>query len=645
MCGIIGYIGENPERNVLYKLRLLEYRGYDSAGIAVSRGKSGAAFKSGAIAVTKRAGELKNLENAVAQTGALAGARQGIGHTRWATHGKPDETNAHPHVSSNGKWAVVHNGIIENYCPLKRFLQSNGFSFYSETDTETVAKLLEYFESQGCLPLQAVRRACDMLKGSYALAILHENDDAIYFAKNKSPLYVACSEKIGAEGANVNGTDGKCLNGKKPQSKAEGNNPEGKAEGDLFIASDVICFNGFAKAYYALPDRTYGYATAETAEFYGENGKITLARETINAKSLCFKNDYAHFMLKEIYDTKSAVAEETEYFKARLTRENYPLLFQPDAFKKIILTGCGTAYHAALTGARMIEDASGADCEVYVGSEFYNAKSKINKNALIVLISQSGETADTLAALNYAKEKGAKTLAVINAEHSTLAKAADMALPVKAGAEIAVASTKAYSCQLVALYALAQTLNAAKLRLSRPDLSGADELLKRFSFGNEEELRSIAALFNEGKKLFLIGRGTDYYSALETSLKIKETSYLNADVYYAGELKHGFLALVDNDSFVTAFATKKDAFLKTVSNAEEARARGAKIILFTTASAEETKAYENKFFRILRVPDIGNALQSVQNVLPWQLIAYYLSVSKGLNPDKPRNLAKSVTVE
>lgn len=631
MCGIIGYIGENPERNVLYKLRLLEYRGYDSAGIAVSRGKSGAAFKSGAIAVKKSAGELKNLENAVAQTGALAGARLGIGHTRWATHGKPDETNAHPHVSSNGKWAVVHNGIIENYCRLKRFLQSNGFSFYSETDTETVAKLLEYYESQGCLPLQAVRRACDMLKGSYALAILHENDDAIYFAKNKSPLYVAFSKRDKKQDFIGNATDGNAENG--------------KAEGDLFIASDVICFNGFANAYYALPDRTYGYATAETAEFYDENGKITLASETINAKSLCFKNDYAHFMLKEIYDTKSAVAEETEYFKARLTRENYPLLFQPDAFKKIILTGCGTAYHAALTGARMIEDASGADCEVYVGSEFYNAKSKINRNALIVLISQSGETADTLAALTFAKEKGAKTLAVVNAEHSTLAKAADTALPVKAGAEIAVASTKAYSCQLVALYALAQTLSAAKLRLSRPDLSGADELLKRFSFGNEEELRSIAALFNAGKKLFLIGRGTDYYSALEASLKIKETSYLNADVYYAGELKHGFLALVDNDSFVTAFATKKDAFLKTVSNAEEARARGAKIILFTTASAEETKAYENKFFRILRVPDIGNALQSVQNVLPWQLIAYYLSVSKGLNPDKPRNLAKSVTVE
>ena len=644
MCGIIGYIGENPERNVLYKLRLLEYRGYDSAGIAVSRGKSGSAFKNGSIAVTKRAGELKNLENAVARTGAMAGARFGIGHTRWATHGKPDEANAHPHVSSDGKWAVAHNGIIENYCELKRFLQSNGFSFYSDTDTETVAKLLEYHEGQGCSPLESVRRACDMLKGSYALAILHENDDAIYFAKNKSPLYVAYPGKSCADSAGGNEADGKSLCGNNKQSNAEGK-ARGKAEGDLFIASDVICFNGFAKAYYALPDKTYGYATAETAKFYGENGKITLASERINAKSLCLKNDYAHYMLKEIYDTKSALAEETEYFKARLTRENYPLLFQPDAFKKIILTGCGTAYHAALTGARMIEDASGADCEVYVGSEFYNAKSKINKNALIVLISQSGETADTLAALNYAKEKGAKTLAVINAEHSTLAKAADMALPVKAGAEIAVASTKAYSCQLVALYALAQTLNAAKLRLSRPELSGADELLRRLSFGVEEELRAIASLFNQGKKLFLIGRGTDYYSALEASLKIKETSYLNADVYYAGELKHGFLALVDNDSFVTAFATRKDAFLKTVSNAEEARARGAKIILFTTVSAEETKAYENKFFRILRVPEIGNALQSVQNVLPWQLIAYYLSVSKGLNPDKPRNLAKSVTVE
>ena len=632
MCGIIGYIGLNPERNLLYKLRLLEYRGYDSAGIAVSRGKSGAADGQNAIAVTKRAGELKNLENAVAQSGALAGARMGIGHTRWATHGKPDETNAHPHVSADGKWAVVHNGIIENYCELKRFLKNKGFAFYSETDTETVAKLLEYHERRGCSPLMAVKSASEMLKGSFALAILHENDDAIYFAKNKSPLYLAYSKRANNHFF-------------KDATLGNGNAVYDKSEGDLFLASDVICFNGFTEEYYALPDHTYGFATAHSAKFYGENGEIFLNGEKINAKSLCFENDYPHFMLKEIYDTKTAIAEEIGCFKASLTRENYPLLFQPNAFKKIILTGCGTAYHAALTGARMIEEASGADCEVFVGSEFHSAKSKINKNALVVLISQSGETADTLAALTFAKEKGAKTLAVINAEHSTLAKTADMALPVKAGAEIAVASTKAYSCQLVALYALAQTLCAAVKNSPAPDLSGADELIKRLSFGNEEELRSVASLFNQGGKLFMIGRGTDYYTALEASLKIKETSYINADVYYAGELKHGFLALVDDDSYVTAFATQKDAFLKTVSNAEEARARGAKIILFTSASAEETKAYENKFFRILRVPETGNALQCVQNVLPWQLIAYYLSVSKGLNPDKPRNLAKSVTVE
>ncbi|MDD6995216.1 MAG: glutamine--fructose-6-phosphate transaminase (isomerizing) [Candidatus Borkfalkiaceae bacterium] len=628
MCGIVGYIGENPERNLLYKLRLLEYRGYDSAGIAVSRGTSGAPSENNPLAVTKRAGELKNLENAVAQAGVTAGARLGIGHTRWATHGKPDATNAHPHVSSDGKWAVVHNGIIENHCELKRFLQNEGYSFYSETDTETIAKLLEYFEKRGFAPLQAIKRACDVLQGSFALAVLHENDDAIYFAKNKSPLYLAFSKRSNKKTATVQQADA-----------------DAEAEGDLFIASDVVCFNDFAEEYYALPDKTYGFATAEKAEFYDGTGEIRLSSEKINAKSLCLRNNYAHYMLKEIYDTKNAIKEETDYFKTHLTRENYPLLFQPRAFKKIILTGCGTAYHAALTGARIIEEKCGADCEVYVGSEFYNAGYKLNKHALVVLISQSGETADTLAALTFAKEKGAATLAMINAEHSTLAKAADMALPVNAGAEIAVASTKAYSCQLVALYALAQTFQAAERQLPRPDLSGADELVKRLSYGDEEELRSFATLFGEGKKLFFIGRGTDYFTALEASLKIKETSYINADVYYAGELKHGFLALVDENAYVTAFATQKDTFLKTLSNAKEAQARGAKIILFTTASQEETKPYENSFFRILRVPKTDDALQSVQNVLPWQLIAYFLSVSKGLNPDKPRNLAKSVTVE
>lgn len=622
MCGIIGYAGKNPERNLLYKLRLLEYRGYDSAGIAVSGGKSDTAQEN-RITVTKRAGELKNLERAIAQSGAQPGAKLGIGHTRWATHGKPDEINAHPHVSSNGKWAVAHNGIIENYLQLKRFLQAEGVSFYSETDTETVAKLLEYHENKGLSPLSALKRTCDMLQGSFALAILRENDDAIYFAKQKSPLYLAFSKV------------GKTEYGVADEKTA--------AEGDLFIASDVLCFGGFSEEYYALPDGTYGCATAREAHFYGGDGEIFPPRETINAQSVCFENRYAHYMLKEIYDTKTAIREETDYFKTRLTREHYPLLFQAGAYKKIVLTGCGTAYHAALCGARIIGEASGADCEVFVGSEFYNALPKLSKRTLAIFISQSGETADTLAALHTAVNSGATTLAIVNAEHSTLAKSADMVLPVKAGAEIAVASTKAYSCQLVALYAVAEALKAAATE--RPDLSGAEEFLRKFSYGNEEELRDMAELFNRDKKLFMIGRGNDYFSALEASLKIKETSYINADVYYAGELKHGFLALVDKDSYVTAFATDEKTFLKTIANAEEARARGAKIILFTSASANETKAYENKYFRILRVPRIGNALQSVQNVLPWQFIAYYLSINKGLNPDKPRNLAKSVTVE
>lgn len=619
MCGITGYIGENPETTLLYKLTLLEYRGYDSAGIAV-KGKA-AANKRDTIAVTKRAGDLRVLKEAVQTSGATPDARFGIGHTRWATHGKPDETNAHPHVSSDGKWAVVHNGIIENYLSLKNELIAKGYAFYGETDTETIAKLLEYYEAQGFSSPEAVKRTCERLTGSFALAILHEGDDGIFFAKNKSPLYLAAASSHAA---------------------VKAGNTLPRTEKHCMIASDTICFRDFADEYYALPDGTYGFATEYGVRFYDKNGETEITPERVSAAEFSAENAYPHYMLKEIYETKDAIARAAKFYKKSLLPENYPPL-SSNAFSAVKLVGCGTAYHAALAGARMIENATNLDCAVFVGSEFRYAAPKMNEHTLVVLVSQSGETADTLAALEEAKEKGAKTLAVVNAEHSTLAKNADMILPVKAGAEIAVASTKAYTCQLTALYALAKLLEAAEKNAAYPDLSAIDTFLSLLSFGNERELKEIAATLGEGKQLFMIGRGGDYFTALEASLKIKETSYVNADVYYAGELKHGFLALVDQNSYVIVFATNEKLLSKTLANAAEAQARGAKIILFTTA--ENLCGNEDKFYRVLRVPSLGNDLQFAENILPWQLIAYYLSVSKGLNPDKPRNLAKSVTVE
>ena len=638
MCGIAGYIGISPEQNLLYQLRLLEYRGYDSAGIAVSDGTK--------ITVTKRAGELKNLETAIKNAGETPGARLGIGHTRWATHGKPNEVNAHPHVSQNGEWVIVHNGIIENHLELRDELKELGYTFYSATDTETAANLLEYYSSQDANPLRALAQTCARLKGSFALAILHSGERKIYFAKNKSPLYLACAEQTAQSG---------------------------KTDGNLYLASDVICFQAHTRTYYALPDGVYGCADEEGAEFYDQNGVISLPKETISA---AFESapigDYPHYMLKEIYDTLPALRAETAYFKQNLTRDNYPLLcgtkserseIPETPFLKAVLVGCGTAYHAALLGAKMIETVAKIDAAAYVGSEFRYFCPRIDEKTLAVFISQSGETADTLAALEEAKKRGAKTIAIVNAEHSTLAKAADMILPVKAGAEIAVASTKAYSCQTAALYALAEFLRAASVanEAVAPDFSALDALCGELSFGDEREEKEIARIFCGAEKLIMIGRGADYCTALEASLKIKETSYVNADVYFAGELKHGFLALVDENSYVAVFATDETTLQKTLSNAEEARARGAKIILFTTAAPEKLCGAEKKCFRILRIqklrgvregdansailPEDDNPLQCIQNVLPWQLIAYYMSVGKGLNPDKPRNLAKSVTVE
>lgn len=591
MCGIVGYLGSNTEKTLIDNLKKLEYRGYDSAGIAV---KTANGFK-----ITKSVGEIKNLEKAVVND---SSAFEGIGHTRWATHGKPNQDNAHPHVSSDGKWVLVHNGIIENYCALKEKLVLKGYVFYSETDTEVIAKLLEYYENANTL--ETIEKTCQALKGSFALAIMRIDENRIYFAKNKSPLFVACSKE------------------------------------NALIVSDVICFKGFSEDYFSLNDGEYGYVGQNEIKFFDKFGEIFLEKEIIDFCGFDNECNYQHYMLKEINETNAVIKNIYEFY-SDFVKSEYKI---PDVKKinRIKLVGCGTAYHASKMGAKFLEEETGIDCTAYVASEFRYGNPKLDERSLVILISQSGETADTLAALEIAKEKGATTLAVVNIEYSALAKKSDYVLPIKAGVEIAVASTKAFSAQLVVLYILSKIFQA-NLRDEVPDFLEVQKLYDNFSFGNENDIKSVANILKYNDKVFMIGRGEDYLTALESSLKIKETSYINSDIYYAGELKHGFLALIDDNSYVVVFATDQKVLTQTLCNAEESRARGAKLILFTTFEPE--KAVRDGCEFVVIVNDTKSKLQCVQNIVYWQTIAYYTSIDKGINPDKPRNLAKSVTVE
>lgn len=592
MCGIVGVIGLNPEASLISRLKQLEYRGYDSAGVAVKN--------DGLFNVFKVKGGIDNLKKVVV---AKEGVKIGIGHTRWATHGKPDEINAHPHLSHDKKWVVVHNGIIENYIDIKQKLSVKGEEFYSETDTETVAKLLEFYDEED--KLSVIGKTCNALDGSYALAVMNSDTDGIFFAKNKSPLFVA---------------------------------KEGK---NIIIASDIICFYGFSDFYYPLEDGEYGFVSENEFIIRNKFGVVKKDPQRCEFGDYSVFNNYRHYMLKEIYETKGCLKNIYDYYNLE---ENRKKISNTDfsGIKKVRLVGCGTAYHACLMGARYIEEETDLEASAYVASEFRYYSPKLGADTLVVLVSQSGETADTLAAFKTAKDGGALTLSVVNVEYSTLAKSTDMCMPIKAGVEVAVASTKAYSAQLVVLYILALIISSVRSNKSF-DLNAVCELYEKFSFAEDNGLKLLADVLRYNDRLFMIGRGADYYTALEAGLKIKETSYINCDTYFAGELKHGFLALIDSNTYLVVFATDEKVFQKTLCNAEEARARGAKIILCTCFDTDESLC-EN-FHHVVKVKKLGGALQGVINIVPWQLIAYYVSVNKGINPDKPRNLAKSVTVE
>lgn len=593
MCGIVGYIGKNVEKTLIEKLKKLEYRGYDSAGIAVDADNGFSVFKS--------KGEISNLERIVKYT---ENGRIGIGHTRWATHGKPDEINAHPHLSADNKWVLVHNGIIENYAELKEKLTAFGLSFYSQTDSEIIAKLLQYYDCDD--KTETIRKTVFTLSGSYALAVMHSGDDCIYFAKNKSPLFIA-----------VNGEES-------------------------LIASDVICFNGFSEEYYAIDDGEIGFVKNGVLTVKNEIGEVKKQPLQIEHFESEANSEFDHYMLKEIFDTKKALNAVYEYYSEP---NNYKKLYSINVndYDKIVFVGCGTAYHAGLLGANFLSEKTEKDCFAVVASEFRYSKSRIDGKTLVFLISQSGETADTLAAWELAKSKGATTVAVINVEYSSLAKKADIFIPIKAGTEIAVASTKAYSLQIAVLYMTSLILRSRAKNLP-VNLYEIKDFIKKFDFGQIQLYIMIADVLRYQRRVFMIGRGNDYFSATEASLKIKETCYIASDTYYAGELKHGFLALIDEATYVIVFATVKEVLSKTLCNAEEAYSRGAKLILFTCFD-DIDKAFLDKCEYVIRTGEAKNGLQAINSIVPWQLIAYYTSIAKGINPDKPRNLAKSVTVE
>lgn len=461
MCGIVGFIGKAPEKVLLERLKLLEYRGYDSAGIALKTEND--------IELFKAKGEIKNLEKIVPDT---TPAYIGIGHTRWATHGRPDEINAHPHVSSDKEWALVHNGIIENYLALKEKLTGLGYNFYSETDTETVAKLLEYYKKQGYDELTALSKTVAALKGSYALGVINKNNDYIYFAKNKSPLFLA---KKGEE---------------------------------IMLASDIICFKGFADEYYPLVDGIFGYASKDKVVFCDNLGETNIQPLPLNLGEYDNLNTYKHFMIKEIFDTKTAIKNIIEYYNVN-DYCNKLLNCDFNKISKIKFVGCGTAYHACLLGANMLFEKTGIDAMCYVASEFRYGNVSLDDKTMVVLVSQSGETADTLAAFERAKENKAFTVAIVNVEYSSLAKKADVYLPIKAGVEIAVASTKAFSSQLCVLNIFAGIVKK-QLGGNTDPLEDVKSLYKIFDYGNINDFKLLADVLRYNDNLFMIGRGNDY---------------------------------------------------------------------------------------------------------------------------------------
>ncbi len=606
MCGIVGYVGKRSAQDVLLDgLEKLEYRGYDSAGVALTL--------DGGIRVVKTKGRLTALREKLAAQ-QLAQSFCGIGHTRWATHGEPSDVNSHPH--STPRVSIVHNGIIENYGLLKERLAAKGYTFQSETDTEVLVKLIDSCYTGD--PLQALQQALANVRGSYALAVLFKDyPDTIFAVKRESPLIV------------------------------------GWGEGENFVASDIPALLKYTRKYSVLEEGDMAVCTAESIRFYNEFGE-PVERKPLTANwdmEAAEKGGYPHFMLKEINEQPAAI---TATVSPRV-EDGMPVLRIPEltderlrSIGTVHLVGCGTAMHAGMVGKSAIEALARVPAEVEIASEFRYRDPILNKNDLVVIISQSGETSDTLAALKLAKSRGVPVLAIVNVVGSSIARAADYIMYTYAGPEIAVASTKAYMVQMCVLYLFALRLAYAKGTLSEAEtrrytaqLLRAPEVIKP-RLADCEQIKYLASRYVNTQSCFFIGRGFDYALSLEGSLKLKEISYVHSDAYAAGELKHGTISLITDGVPVIALATQKKVYEKTISNAKETRSRGARVLLFTTKDAVVPDGVADAVVRLDEYEDI---LMPLQLIVPLQLFAYYMAVLRGCDVDKPRNLAKSVTVE
>jgi glucosamine--fructose-6-phosphate aminotransferase (isomerizing) len=612
MCGIVGYVGKEQAAPILLNgLAKLEYRGYDSAGLAVRDGES-------PVEVVKAKGRLKALEEKTNNGLAIKGTC-GIGHTRWATHGEPSENNAHPHISDDYNVVGVHNGIIENYQELKDKLVKNGYEFYSSTDTEVAIKLIDYYyKKYEHTPVDAINHAMVRIRGSYAFAIMFkEYPDEIYVARKDSPMIL------------------------------------GVSDGNCYVGSDVPAILNYTRNVYYIGNMEIGRLADGNITFYNLDGD-EIEKELVEIKwdaEAAEKGGYEHFMMKEIHEQPKAIADTLNSVLKDGKLDLSAVELSDEEIKKIsqiYIVACGSAYHVGVVAQYVMEDLAKIPVRVELASEFRYRKPLLDPDGLVIVISQSGETADSLAALRLAKDKGLKTLGIVNVVGSSIAREADNVFYTLAGPEISVATTKAYSTQLIAAYCLAIQFARVRGEITDDVYSTYLEELKTIPdkiekiLEDKERIQWFAAKVANSKDIFFIGRGIDYAVSLEGSLKLKEISYIHSEAYAAGELKHGTISLIEDNILVIGVLTQSELYEKTISNMVECKSRGAYLMGLTTYGKYEV---EDTVEFTVYIPKIDEHFAASLAVVPLQLLGYYVSVAKGLDVDKPRNLAKSVTVE
>ena len=608
MCGIVGYVGERPAAPILLDgLGKLEYRGYDSAGIAVYDGKN--------IRMKKAKGRLKVLSE-LTHDGEIFPGHTGIGHTRWATHGEPSDVNAHPHFNAEQSIVVVHNGIIENYLKLKKKLTEKGYQFISDTDTEVIAHLLDYYYQGN--PLQAIVKIMHRMEGSYALGILFkDHPEELYAVRKDSPLIV------------------------------------GHAKDGCIIASDVPAVLKYTRDVYFIENEEIVRMKQDSMEFFNVDEE-SIEKESTHIDwdvDAAEKGGYEHFMVKEMYEQPKAITDtfSPRFKDGRVVIDELEMSDEEiRSIRKLMIVACGSAYHAGVTGKYVLEGMARIPVEVDLASEYRYRDPLIEDGTLIVIISQSGETADSLAALRDSRERGAKVLGIVNVVGSSIAREADNVMYTWAGPEIAVATTKAYSCQLIALYLLAMKFAQVRGTVTDVELAQYMEDLKRIPdqvemlLNNKNRIQKFANRYLAARDVFFIGRGIDYAISLEGSLKLKEISYIHSEAYAAGELKHGTISLIEEGTLVAAVLTQEKLYKKMISNMVEVRTRGAFVLAVTNEGNDEVKRAADY---VIYIPETNRYFTNSLAIIPLQLFGYYISVGKGCDVDKPRNLAKSVTVE